>query len=580
MLADLKPAQPTADARRVLKVGRFMVIGISVLFAVLLGRIVQLQLAPDPRLETRVDSQHSSATLSARRGALVDRHGRMLAVSRMAYRLFLDPKMIGDRNTFSERVGYELGYDPVDVEMIMSQKPGNRYISIDQRLSEDKLARFRELKLPGVYVDPYVVRDYPYGQLAGQLIGFVGREGKGLDGLERELDPVLSGAPGRIVYARDAGGRALWIEADNYQPQHDGRPLRLSIDAMIQSIAERELAGAVEQYQAKAGQMIVMNPWTGEILAMANYPAFDPNDFSRAKPEDWRNRAVTDVFEPGSIFKPFIWSMATQLQAANPSEMIDTTTSGVWRSSKGRSLRDARGHGRIDWDHVLIESSNIGMAIVGQRLGAEKLHNIVRGFGFGQMTGSGLPGEISGVVHPLPKWTHYSVTSIPMGQELSVTPLQITRAFCAIAADGMLVHPTIYATDHRPEGQRVLTANIAAHTREVLGRAVSEGTGRKAQSDLYSLFGKTGTAQLPNFVSGGYYQDRYVSSFICGGPLEAPQLVVGCFIHEPDPSVGHYGGTVAAPAASRVIEQSLVYLGAPTSAAPEQLVQAAIHLDD
>ena len=556
---------------RVLLVGRVMIILITVVLLGLVGRVVQLQTSPEERLAAKVGTQVTTKKLSGRRGTILDRKGRVLATTRVANKLFVDPMLIVDHSSFSEKVGYGLGYDPVDIELTLAARPNSRYVVLDRRLNDDRAQQLKDLDLPGLATDPFLVRDYPQGPLAGQLIGFVGADGKGLEGLEQLYNKRVTATDGRVRYQRDARGRALWVDSGNYQKPKDGENLRLSIDAVIQSFAETNLAEAVEKYNAQSGQLVVIDPHTGEVLALANYPSFDPTYFNTSKPEMRRNRVVTDVFEPGSIFKPIIWSAMTQLGAADPNEKIDTTTTGVHRTSKGRRLRDAKPHGVITWDEVLIYSSNIGMAIVAERVGAEKLHEAMVRFGFGKPTGSGLPGEVGGVVHPLKKWTHYSVTSVPMGQEVSVTPLQMVRAFSAIANGGVLLTPTVTpvlgpGSELTPPGVRVLNKNVADYTRSVLRRQVTEGGGQKANSKLYDLFGKSGTAQLPNFKEGGYYQDRYVSSYIGGAPLDSPRLVVGCFIQQPDKSVGHYGGIVSGPAVMRVMEQSLMYLGVPTNA--------------
>ena len=414
---------------------------------------------------------------------------------------------------------------------------------------------------------PRLVRDYPYGPLAGQVIGFVGFDGDGLEGLERRFNEPLAGTPGALRYLRDSARRPLWVERTSYQPSTHGQSIRLSLDAAIQSIAQEQLLAACQRYAAAAGQMIVMDPHTGQILAMANYPFFDPTEFSQAKPDDRRNRCVTDVFEPGSTFKAFIWAKATEAGMARPDEIIDCTESGYYVSPKRRALRDAHAHGRITWDEVLVKSSNIGMAIVGQRMGIKPLHDAVRSFGFGSKTGSRLPGEVAGIVNPLRRWNHYSETSVPMGQEVAVTAIQLARAFCAIANSGYLVTPTILApspaSTDEPIYERVLDPDAARYTRRVLRRVVTEGTGRKANSPRYEIFGKTGTAQVPDRQNGGYLDKQYVASFVAGAPVDHPRLVVVCAIHRPDPAQGYYGGTVAAPAVMGVIEQSLAYLGVP-----------------
>ena len=553
---------------RVLLVGRVMIIMISCVLALLLVRVVMLQTTPSEKIAAKIDSQRSTQRLPGRRGMILDRRGRVIATTRVAQRLFIDPALIEDYSNFAEKVGYGLDYDPVEIDMAIASRPKSRYIVLDRRMSDQRLEALKNLDMSGLATDPVLMRDYPQGQLAGQLIGFVGVDGEGLAGLEQLFDKRLTATPGKVRYLRDRSGRALWVEEKSYKKQTDGESIRLTIDAVIQSFAEKALAEAVQEFHADSGQLVVMDPMTGELLAIANYPPFNPTTFNKAKPEARRNRVVTDVFEPGSIYKPIIWAGLTQLKAAYSNEKIDTTTSGVYRTSKGRRLRDARAHGLITWDEVLMYSSNIGMAIVAERVEPKDLHDIMTRFGFGNPTGSELPGEVGGVVHPLKKWTHYSVTSVPMGQELSVTPLQMIRAYGAIANGGVLPTPTIIPVNYGdgtqfPEGERVLKKEVADYTRSVLRRQVLEGGGQKADSDLYDLFGKTGTAQLPNFKQGGYYQDQYVSSFIAGAPADTPRLIIGCFITKPDKSIGHYGGTVSAPAVMKVMEQSLMYLGVP-----------------
>ena len=557
-----------------------VVVGLLTLVLVqLLGRTYQLQALPEPRIAALLDGQRSVAQLTGRRGAITDRRGRPLAQTRVARRLFVDPVLIEDRNTFSERAGYALGLDPVQIEIAMSQRSGSRYVVIDPLADEERARRLAELDLPGLASEPIVVREYPQGSLAGQMVGFVGAEGRGLDGLERAWERRLQPEAGEYAFLRDARRRAMWLDG-GYRPAADGQTIRLSIDLTIQAIAERRLAATVEEFGAQAGQIVVMQPWTGEVLAMANYPAFDPSRFGREEAKLRRNRCVTDVFEPGSIFKPFIWAAAVERGAARAEEVIDTTSVGWWKPTRGPVLRDTHPHGELTWDQVLVLSSNIGMGRVAQdRLGREKLHGIIREFGFGESTGSGLPGEMSGILRPLRKWSATDVTRMPMGQGVAVTPLQMVRAFCVFANDGLLVQPRIEAVDptdlstatNASAVRRVLSPPVSRHTREVLGLVVTQGTGRRARSERYDIFGKTGTAQLPDLVRGGYFQDQYVSSFVGGAPLENPQLVVGCFIHRPDRSKGHFGGTVAGPAVREVLEESLQYLGVPprTEGGPE-----------
>ncbi|MCX5660733.1 MAG: penicillin-binding protein 2 [Planctomycetota bacterium] len=536
-------------------------------FLGLFGRVYQLQTNAPPRIKALVGSQKSQVKFLGRPGNLEDRKGRLLATSRAAIQLYVDPGLIEDPSTFAEHVASDLGYDSAFIDQRVGANSERRYVLLDRRLDDTRAAKISQISLKGLGTDAHLARDYPQGALGGQIVGFRNIDGHGIEGVEKAFDSELAGKAGSMTFFRDARHHALWIENGQYTPPTDGKSVRLSIDLTIQAFAENELIQACKQYEAQSGEMVAMDPATGEILAIANYPQVDPNDFGITKPEKRRNRAITDTYEPGSTFKPFIWSMATQGRFASPGEYLNCTSSGVYVTSAGRRLHDAHPAGTVTWDEVLVKSSNIGMAIVGQRMGADKLYDAVRAFGFGTPTGTGLPGEITGKVRPSKYWTSYSITSVPMGQEVSVTAMQICRGFAAFANGGYLVSPTIRLRDlsnpdDLPKFRRLLNPQIAAHTREVLRRVVTEGTGRKADSPMYDIFGKTGTAQIAG-PHGGYITNAFVASFICGAPLDDPRIVVACVIHHPNREKGHFGGTVAAPAARRLIEQSLVYMGIP-----------------
>ena len=536
--------------RRVLSVGRLAVILVSIALLALLGRVYQLQKHPSARIAGMIDSQVSSRALDARRGTLVDRRGRVLATTRVAHLLFADPDIVEDPNTFSETIGYSLGYEPAEIEKLLFKRRGSRYIVIDKRMSDERYAQYAAdetlQELRGLASHPVLVRDYPQNQSAGQLVGFIGHEGDGLDGLERAYNDRLKPDPGQHAFVYDRGRNRLWLANQDYKLQNDGKPIRLSIDLNLQAIAEEELVAAVNEFNAESGQLVVMDPHTGEIMALANYPFFDPGDFrdERGKfREDakiaQRNRAVTDMFEPGSIVKPLIWAAAVEAGLADPDELIDCTEEGWWKPERGPVLRDERPHGTVNWTRVLVESSNIGMAIVAERMGKQELHRILASYGLGQPTGSDLPGEVGGMLRPVDRWSWTDLSRMPMGHGVAVTPLQITRAFCALANDGVLINPTIEAADEATDDQRrtnitarVLSPRVVEQTRAALAEVVTDpqGTGRRARSELYDLFGKTGTAELPNLKEGGYYRDQYVSSFIAGAPVDQPRLVVGCFI--------------------------------------------------
>ncbi|MEM9296135.1 MAG: penicillin-binding protein 2, partial [Planctomycetota bacterium] len=539
----------------------------------LLGRVVQLQAYPAERLGPLLDDTHGRGEITARRGAILDRRGRPLAISRVAYRMFVDPLFIDDHSTYLERLAFGLGYDPADVGRRLMGKSHKRYVVIDPRVPDDKVQAIRDAGIPGVYLEPYVVREYPYGELAGQLIGFVGADGVGLEGVELRYDRSLEGSPGRYRFLRDRRARPMWVESEGYESHVHGKPVRLTLDARVQQIAEQELARAVDRVRAKAGQAVVIDPYTGEVLALAHYPPFDPGAFAESDPEHRRNRVVTDMYEPGSIFKPFIWAGLTEMGVGRPDEKVDCEM-GAWRMPNGRTLHDATDKGVLSWREVLKYSSNIGMAKIAARVDAERLHAVVTKFGFGATTGSALPGEVVGTLREPGAWTSYSMGSIPMGHEVSVTALQVVRAFCVLANGGYLVTPRLVTGvgDEELDGglaqsdaPRVLSGRAALLTRRVLRDTVETGTGKLANSPFYEVFGKTGTAELPNQESGGYHRDRYISSFVAGAPSRRPRLVVGVFVHEPDKAIDHYGGRVAAPPARRILERSLAYLGEPVA---------------
>jgi len=533
----------------------------------LVGRVVQLQHAPPEPLDQAAGSRESQVPLIARRGALLDRYGRTLAVSEVGFRLFVDPQLIDDHQRFAIHLARLIDDDPARIDRLIGQRADSRYVVIDPLLSPRLVQHVRNYNHPAVGLKKRLVRHYPQDKLAGQLVGFVGAEHIGLEGLEFAFEDALSGEPGQVRYLRDVRRRPVWVEPDDYQPPQHGRDIRLSVDAVVQAAAERHLADACEKYKAPRGEAVVLDPANGQVLAMANYPAFDPSRRGNVPAERRRNRCITDAYEPGSVFKPFVHAAATAAGVAEPDEKIDCTDAGFFVTSAGRRLHDAHGHGTLNWSGVLIKSSNIGMARVGLRLGAERMYHAVRRFGFGSPTGSGLPGESPGIVNPLARWNHYSITSVPMGQEIAVTPLQMAAAFSAFANGGLVPVPSVRAGDSaEPIFTPAIDPDVADYTRRTLRRVVTEGTGRRAQSDKYRIWGKTGTAQVPDRTHGGYIDNAYTANFICGAPLNRPRIVVIVTVHRPDKSIGHYGGVVAAPAAKQIVEQTLEYLAVPHDA--------------
>ncbi|HWL91895.1 MAG TPA: penicillin-binding protein 2, partial [Phycisphaerae bacterium] len=354
----------------------------------------------------------------------------------------------------------------------------------------------------------------------------------------------------------------------------DGFHVVLTIDAEIQANVERELIETVSKYKAESAVAIVMHPQTGAILAMANAPGFDPNHYRDYGAAYYRNKSVTDPYEPGSTFKPFIASGALAEKAVRRGEVFDCER-GSWTDG-ARTLRDHHPYDFLSFEEVLIKSSNIGMGKIGKRLGNEKLFEYCRTFGFGEKTGVDLIGEDAGILRPLARWNSFSTTSIPMGQELCVTPLQLARGYCAFANGGKIVKPYVLRavmdaggevvsdfTPPLPEEPVISPEIIETMKDKILVEVVRQAASQHAKLPNYTVFGKTGTAQIAKKGGGGYVPNAYVSSFVGGAPAKNPQLVVLVAVRKPQKSIGYYGAVVAAPAAARILSHALAYLGVP-----------------
>ncbi|NIA07672.1 MAG: penicillin-binding protein 2 [Actinobacteria bacterium] len=577
--ASLNPPPPIRHFR--LEISLLVVI-ILVLVA-LLVRCAFLQLGSvGARCRDQALRQQSQVLyLPSRRGSILDRLGRVLAADVRATGVFADPQILSDPPSAAEQLSGLLAIPSPELLTLIRQADGRRFVWLKRDVPDSTAQRVRDLGIRGIALQSYQRRVYPQGSLAGQLLGFTGLDGSGLEGLERKFDRELTGTDGRQQSTSDPRRRTLFSSADTYRSVRDGANLVLTIDSVIQHITETQLLQACTKYQAKWGLALVMDPSNGRILALANWPSFSPAEFRTSTPQQRRNRCLSDVFEPGSTFKPFIAAKALELGLFSLDDEI-FCHNGLYRTGS-RTLRDhGAGYGTLSFEDVVVHSSNIGMAIVGQRLGNSRLSQAVRSFGFGQETGIDLAGESVGLVAPLKDWTSYSTTSIPMGQEVAVTGLQLLRAFCAFANDGLLYRPTIVREVVSPNGQvfwrqvpdenpqRVLDPEVAQlMRRRVLANVVERGTGTRAKISGWRVFGKTGTSQVPG--PGGYLPDAFVGSFLGGAPLDNPRLCVLVSIGQPDRSIGYYGGTVAAPAVGSILQQSLAYLGVPTEPQPTAL---------
>lgn len=557
-------------------------------FAVLLGRVGYLQSWGAQQNIARAERQQfQREPLFARRGSIFDRNGMLMAGTVQSQSLFIDPKFMREQFVAEEldpqvamidaikKLCYLVDRDWRDVIATLTDKPDARFVRIADNLDERTMQEIDKLDLPGVGFTPYNVRYYPMGSVAAHILGGVNADG-GLEGVELKFNKLLAGRDGSKRTLKDARRRPLFVDADDYIPAQHGQHLILTIDANIQTIVEQELASACEKYKARCGEAVVLDPWTGDVLALANYPTFNPQVLGEASAERRLNRAIVVPYEPGSTLKPFIAGPALSAKITRPSEVFPIN-GPAWPAGYGhRIIRDVHGYSRLAlWD-VLVKSSNIGMCMLGQRMGNGGLYQALTGFKFGQRTGIELPGEDPGLVNPLKRWNRFSTESIAQGYEMRVTPLQLARGISAYANGGRLVEPRVVKGTVTEDGKidanyriplsklpQVIDADTSAQVRRILCDVVVRGTAQRARSGTYNFFGKTGTAH--SAVNGSYNESNYTSSFVGGGPYENPRLVVAMVIHDPDKSLAHYGGTVAAPAAGKVLERSLAYLQTPAS---------------
>ena len=572
-----------------------------------LVRVAQLKVAPPDKLDAAAGRRTSERAELAPRGEVLDRRGRPLAMSLVGYRLYCDPAFIYERgwdaakkraktdpNAVAECDPFRdaaialapiLRTTPQQVHELLKANAERRYVVLAQDVDEAQVDLLRQLDLDGIGMETKLVRDYPAGGLASQLVGKVGFEHTGQAGVEYAFDRDLRPVPGHVKALRDAFGRTLWINRQDYVPGDPGDDVRLSIDLAIQESAERHLGKMVDDMNAGGGRVIVLDAQNGDVLAMADILRERPGwkeatrDPSRKiHPALGRNRNFTDPYEPGSTFKSFVWARATQVGAARPLEIIPLPA-GPYTTPFGRTIHDVKYTGPVSWKTVLVKSLNGGMAMVAMRMSFEQMQQAVRDFGFGQKVAMGIPGESAGIVTAPGKWSKYSQTSVAMGHEIAVTPIQMARAFSAFARDdGTMVQPRLVmprgggerGVDRTGASKPVIDSQVLAVAREAMLGVVEDGTARKAQSAHYRMFGKTGTAELAVPGQRGYDRDRYVASFIAAAPATNPRLVVLCVIDDPDKRKGHFGGSIAGPVVRDVVDDALQYLGVPYDQAEDK----------
>ncbi|MEX1094731.1 MAG: penicillin-binding protein 2 [Planctomycetales bacterium] len=555
---------------------------VVVAWLVLAGRLVQLQWAEQADLSAGAIRQSSLLDeIPARPGEILDRHGRLLATTVTTRSLYLVPSRTDDGWETARRLGEALDLDADDLFRRLGRDRERHFLWVRRRLSDAEAERVKALDLPqGTWgFREEHLRRYPQGTLAAHVLGLRDIDGAGRGGIEQSCDAILRGTPGRCVLRRDARGRVLDVRDEVAQPPRPGRTVTLALDAVVQMHAERELDRVMEEWRPSSAAAIVLGVPECDVLAMASRPAFDPNDASGVPAAAWKNTAIASIHEPGSTFKPFVVGWAIEQGALARDERFDCEH-GAYRMGR-RVLHDHHPYGILDVTGILVKSSNIGMAKIGARLGNRGLHQAAAAFGFGRPTGIELPGELAGILRPLDEWTGYSTGSIPMGQELAATPLQVAVAHAALASKGTHRTPRLvlgagdgapFAQESSAHGERQSNAVVSRVLRPEIAEwlvsgplreVVTRGTGRRAELEEYTVFGKSGTAQKLDPETGKYSMRLHTSSFVCGGPAADPRAIVLVVVDEPSRGDSQFGGTIAAPAASRILRKTLLALRVP-----------------
>ena len=566
--------------------GQRMVLGQAILLAVclllagLVGRLAYINGRLSPQLaEYSYRRQTSTVTIPGRRGYILDRRFRVLAGSQDRYILYADPRAVPDKAAAAEAMARVLGRPPAELRKKLEDPTSPGYVLLQQDLDEPQREGLEALAIEGVGVQREPGRIYPMGTLMAHVIGYVGKDGCGLEGIEKAQDRFLKAESGKRVVYRDVQRRALFQEKDSYKPPVDGKHVVLTIDTALQEKLEEQLKARVEFHNAENAVGVIMNPQTGEVLAMANYPTFDPSEAGEIDPKIRRNRLLTDPVEPGSIFKPYIMGPALAAGVVKPLDIINCQ-GGMLRLG-GRTLKDHHAYGNLTVEQVMAKSSNIGMSAIGQKLGNAGIYQGLLNFGYNQPTGIDLPGEGRGPLMPLRAWTKGSTLSVPMGHELAVTPIQVISAFCAITNGGKLLKPRVVAAVLDEKGEiledrskpvergAALDPQTAETMMGILTKVVTEGTGTACNLDRWQVLGKTGTAQIPRIGEArkGYVPGAYLASFIAAAPASDPQVAVLIMVRYPKKN-NYYGSVVALPGVKAVLEFALPYLGIAPDKAP------------
>jgi cell division protein FtsI (penicillin-binding protein 3) len=535
------------------------------LVATALGaRAVQLQVLNKEFLNRQADTRHlRTEKISAHRGTITDRNGEPLAISTPVDSVWANPRELAPAVDGVPKLARILELDSQLLIRRITRSMDKEFLYLKRHLSPDQAARVMALKLPGVNVQREYRRYYPASEVTGHLIGFTNIDDEGQEGLEYAFNHWLAGESGAKRVLKDRLGRSV-ENVESIRPARHGKDLRTSIDLRIQYLAYRTLKAAIQSYNAESGSIVVLDVQTGEVLAMVNQPTYNPNDRSQFSAERYRNRAITDIFEPGSSIKPLVIAAALESGDFRPSSIVDTAPGFVMVGTK--RIEDSRNLGQVSLTKILARSSNVGVTKVAMSLQPDQLWQTMTRFGLGSLTSSSFPGESAGLLTHHSHWRPISQATLAYGYGISVTPLQLAQAYATLGSSGRMYPTSLIALEQPNEAEQVIAPDTAIAVRRMLEEVVRPGgTGTKAAVTGYRIAGKTGTAW--KFAAGGYSEDKYISIFAGLAPASDPRLAAVVVIDEPAGEL-YYGSDVAAPVFADVMSESLRLLAIPPDALP------------
>ena len=551
-------------ARRFVGRVTLVMVFFSLVASSLVARAVYLQVLDKDFLNQQADTRHlRTESISAHRGTILDRNGEPLAISTPVDSIWVNPKEFAGAIDKIPQLAKALQLKSDVLMRRITRSMDKEFLYLKRHLNPSVAESVMAMNLPGINVQREYRRYYPASEVTGHLVGFTNVDDEGQEGLELAMNYWLEGEPGAKRVLKDRLGRSI-ENVESIRPPHHGKDLRTSIDLRLQYLAYRTLKAAVKSHNARSGSVVILDVKTGEVLAMVNQPTYNPNDRSQFIAERYRNRAITDIFEPGSSIKPLIVAAALESGQYLPGSIVDTAPGFVTVGAK--KIEDRRDLGRISLTTILARSSNVGVTKVAMDLQPDQLWNTMAQFGLGQMTSSGFPGESAGMLSHYSNWRPISQATIAYGYGVSVTPLQLAQAYSALGNGGMMQAVSLFANDEPSSGERIVSAETANAVRRMLEEVVRPGgTGTKASVDGYRVAGKTGTSW--KFAKGGYSEDKYISIFAGLAPASNPRLATVVVIDEPGGEL-YYGSDVAAPVFADVMAESLRLLAVPPDAMP------------